>query len=141
MTTRTFHLARALGWLGERDRSSQPARSPRNVAPWRVLDRDRGITVRVSRRTALATRNAALEGSITARTRLVALVAASTALGTQRVGSAAQLARELARSSSSIRCIRTAYCWLWRASAVFSRLLTLKFYGPHTGVLYGRLRS
>jgi selenocysteine lyase/cysteine desulfurase len=86
MTSLTFHLARAFGrdWgpgdhvvLTELDHHG-------NVAPWTALARDRGVTIKMVR---MRTEDGQLDWSdferaITPRTKLVAINAASNALGT-----------------------------------------------------------
>jgi len=98
MTTLTFHLARALGWrwgagdeivITELDHHA-------NVAPWRTLERERGVVIRsvpFDPSTGLLDWTV-LEASIGKRTRLVAIGAASNALGTiTEVRRACELAR------------------------------------------------
>src|SRR5947209_881444 len=86
MTSLTFHLARSLGRdygpgdevvVTELDHHA-------NVDPWRALERERGITVRVVRMIPETGQLdlGDLERSINGRTRLVAIGGASNALGT-----------------------------------------------------------
>ncbi|HEX8204013.1 MAG TPA: aminotransferase class V-fold PLP-dependent enzyme, partial [Isosphaeraceae bacterium] len=97
MTTLTFHLARALGrrWGPGDEVVVTELDHHANVDPWRALARERGITVRVARMRPEAGQldRDDLARQITDRTRLVALGAASNALGTiTDVAGAARLA-------------------------------------------------
>jgi cysteine desulfurase family protein (TIGR01976 family) len=146
MTTLTFHLARALGWrwskgdeivITELDHHA-------NVAPWRVLERERGVTVRVvpfDTRTGQLDMTA-LGNAINSKTRLVAIGAASNALGTiSDVRRAAQLARD-AGALSFVDAVHYAPHVLVDVESIgcdFLACSPYKFYGPHSGVLYGRL--
>jgi cysteine desulfurase family protein (TIGR01976 family) len=145
MTTLTFHLARALGraWgpgdavvVTELDHHA-------NVAPWRALERDRGITVRMVPFLPESGQldRSALETAITPRTRLVALGAASNALGTiSDVARAAALARD-AGALSFVDAVHYAPHHpvdIARLGCDFLACSAYKFYGPHIGVLYGR---
>src|SRR5882724_2039736 len=86
MTTLTFHLSRALGRrLGPGDEIVVTELDHHaNVAPWEALVRERGVTLRVVR---MLPQTGQLDwedlaGNITDRTRLLAIGAASNALGT-----------------------------------------------------------
>lgn len=145
MTTVTFHLARALGrrWgpgdeivLTELDHHA-------NIAPWRALERDRGITVRLVPLAASRDRIdwPALEAAIGERTRLVAIGAASNALGTiTDVAAAARLAHA-AGALCFVDAVHYAPHNLVDVRALdcdFLACSPYKFYGPHLGALYGR---
>ena len=86
MTTLTFHLARALGrrWGPGDEIVVTELDHHANVDPWRALERERGVTVRVARMIPETgqTRLRRPERQINGRTRLVAIGAASNALGT-----------------------------------------------------------
>ena len=86
MTTLTFHLARSLGrGYGPGDEIVVTELDHHaNVDPWRALERERGVTVRVARMTPETgeTDFDDLASPINERTRLVAIGAASNALGT-----------------------------------------------------------
>ena len=86
MTTLTFHLARALGrgWAPGDEIVVTELDHHANVAPWRALARERGVTIRVARMIPETGELDLddLERQIGPRTRLVAIGAASNALGT-----------------------------------------------------------
>src|SRR5205823_8011846 len=86
MTTITFHLARALGrtWGASDEIVVTELDHHANVAPWRALEKERGVRVVMARmRTEDGSLNMDdLEKKITSNTRVVACVAASNALGT-----------------------------------------------------------
>ena len=145
MTTLTFHLARAIGRglqygdeivVTELDHHA-------NVAPWRELRQERGVTIRVAKMDA---NTGELDWSdfsrqVNARTKLVAIGAASNALGTiSDVRRAAELARKfgaqvfvdaVAYAPHALVDVRDFDCDFLACSAY-------KFYGPHVGILYGR---
>lgn len=145
MTTITFHVARALGrkWGPGDEVVVTELDHQANVSPWRALEKERGITIRVvpfdSKTNELAWPE--LERAVNAKTRLVAIGAASNALGTiSRVGDAARLAHQ-----------HGALCYVDAVHFAAHRVIDVealecdflacspyKFYGPHTGVLYGR---
>jgi cysteine desulfurase family protein (TIGR01976 family) len=145
MTTITFHIARGLGRglhrgdeiiVTELDHHA-------NVAPWYALERERGVKVRAVR---MLTETGQLdwndlEDAITRNTRVVAISAASNALGTiNDVQRAARMAREVGAltfvdavhyAPHALVDVREMECDLLACSAY-------KFYGPHIGVLYAR---
>jgi len=145
MTTLTFHLARALGrgW-GPRDEVVITELDHHaNVAPWRAVERERGVTVR----TVPLDPNSGqlqwteLERALSPRTRLLAIGAASNALGTiTDVARAASLARQ-AGALTFVDAVHYAPHVLVDVAALgcdFLACSSYKFYGPHLGVLYGR---
>lgn len=145
MTTVTFHVARALGrqWGSGDEVVVTELDHHANVAPWTALAVERGITIRSVRMNA---RSGALDGddlerAISARTRLVAIGAASNALGTiSDVARAARLAHE-AGALVFVDAVHYAPHTLVDVGALGCDLLACsayKFYGPHVGVLYGR---
>jgi selenocysteine lyase/cysteine desulfurase len=100
MTTITFHIARALGrkWGPGDELVVTELDHHANVAPWRDLQIERGVTVRtVPFDTATGLLNwDALRASLNDRTRLLALGAASNALGTiNDVAAATKLAHDV----------------------------------------------
>jgi cysteine desulfurase family protein (TIGR01976 family) len=145
MTTITFHLARGLGraWGPGDEVVITELDHHANVAPWRELERERGITVRqVPLATTLdRTDWTALEQAISKKTRLVAIGAASNALGTiTDVAAAARLAHA-AGALCFVDAVHYAPHHLVDIRALdcdFLACSPYKFYGPHLGVLYGR---
>lgn len=146
MTTITFHLARALGrnWgIGDEVVVTELDHHA-NIAPWRALARERGITIRTvpfSIETGQLDWDA-LERAIGKRTKLVAIGAASNALGTiTDVAAAARLAHAVGAlifvdavhyAAHGLIDVRLADCDFLACSAY-------KFYGPHAGFLFGKL--
>jgi cysteine desulfurase family protein (TIGR01976 family) len=145
MTTLTFHLARALGraWGPGDEVVLTQLDHHANVAPWRALERERGISVRMVPFVPESGQldRAALEGAITPRTRLLAVGAASNALGTiSDVAYATALARD-AGALSFVDAVHYAPHHpvdVARLGSDFLACSAYKFYGPHIGVLYGR---
>ena len=145
MTTLTFHLARALGraWGPGDEVVVTELDHHANVAPWRALERDRGITLRVVPFSPESGQldQGALEAAITPRTRLVAIGAASNALGT--VSDVARVAA-LARDAGALSFVDAVHYAphvpvdVARLGCDFLACSAYKFYGPHVGVLYGR---
>jgi cysteine desulfurase family protein (TIGR01976 family) len=143
MTTLTFHLARALGrrWSGgelvvtELDHHA-------NVDPWRDLARERGLTVRTVRFRAETGQLDLdeLAAAIGPSTRLVAIGAASNALGTindvRRVTDLAHAAGALA-FVDAVHYAPHALVDVAALGADFLVCSAYKFYGPHIGVLWG----
>lgn len=145
MTTLTFHVGRALGRrfavgdeivITELDHHA-------NADTWRALAPERGITIRVVR---LRPETGQLdlddlERAITPRTRLVAIGAASNALGT--INDVAAVVRRAKAVGALVFVdavhyaahrppdVRALGCDLLACSAY-------KFYGPHVGVLWVR---
>ena len=145
MTTLTFHLARALGrQYGPGDEVVVTELDHHaNVAPWQALVRERGVTLRTVK---MIPETGELDGDdlarqLNERTRLLAIGAASNALGTiNDVRRAADLAHAVGASvfvdavhyaAHSLIDVRALDCDFLACSAY-------KFYGPHVGVLFGR---
>ncbi len=145
MTTITFHVARALGRgyhpgdeivITELDHHA-------NNAPWKALQKERGVTIRTVR---MLPETGQLDWDDLARainrnTKLLAIGAASNALGTiNDVQYAARLAHEVGAlvyvdavhyAPHELVDVRDLECDFLACSAY-------KFYGPHIGALYGR---
>lgn len=146
MTTLAFAVARALGrGVGPGDevvvtRLDHDA----NVSPWTTMARDRGATVRwVDVREEDCTLDlAAFEAAIGPRTRLVACGGASNAVGTVNdVRAIARLARA-AGALCFVDAVQLAPHAPVDVQALGCDLLACsayKFFGPHVGVLWGRL--
>ena len=145
MTTLTFHLARALGreWGKGDEVVVTELDHHGNVAPWRALEKDRGVSVRmVKMRTDDGRLDwSDLEAALTPRTKLLAIGAASNALGTiTDVTRATQLAHAVG-ALSFVDAVHYAPHVLVDAQAIGCDYLTCsayKFYGPHIGVLWGK---
>lgn len=145
MTTLAFHLSRSLGreWTQGDEVIVTELDHQANVAPWRRMAEDRGMTVRVVPfdRETLQLDHAALEGMIGPRTRLVAVGAASNAVGTindvRRVCDAARAAGALtfvdAVHYAPHRLVDVA-----EMGCDFLACSSYKFFGPHAGILWGR---
>jgi cysteine desulfurase family protein (TIGR01976 family) len=145
MATLTFHVARALGrrWHEGDEVVVTELEHQANVAPWRALTRERGIVVRQAR---VRPETGELDWAhvaelISGRTKLVAIGAASNALGTiNDVGRAAGLAHR-AGALLFVDAVHYAPHVLVDVQAMDCDLLACsayKFYGPHVGVLYVR---
>ena len=145
MTTLAFHLARGLGraWGPGEEIVVTELDHHANIAPWRALERDRGLTVRM---VPIVPETGqldwtALERTLSGRTRLLAIGAASNALGTLTdVARAAALARD-AGALTFVDAVHYAPHRLVDVRALgcdFLACSAYKFYGTHVGVLYGR---
>jgi cysteine desulfurase family protein (TIGR01976 family) len=145
MTTITFHLARALGrWWGAGDEIVVTELDHHaNIAPWVALARERGVSLRTVRMIPATGQLdwPDLERAIGPRTRLLALGAASNALGTiNDIRRAAELIHA-AGGLLFVDAVHYAPHVLVDVRALDCDLLACsayKFYGPHVGVLYGR---
>lgn len=145
MTTLTFHLARALAREFERGDEIVITELDHhaNIAPWRRLEKECGVTVRVAK---MIPKRGELDWEdfsrqITSRTKLVAIGAASNALGTIND---LQRAHEMAHSVGAKIFVDAVHYAPHRLVDVrewncdFLACSAYKFYGPHLGVLYGR---
>ena len=145
MTTLTFHLGRALGrgWKNGDEIVVTELDHHANVAPWRALERERGVRVVAARmRPEEGTLDIAdLEAKIGDRTRLIAIGAASNALGTMTdLRSVVARARKVG-ALVFVDAVHYAPHALVDVKAMdcdFLALSAYKFYGPHIGVLWGR---
>jgi len=145
MTTLTLRLAHALG------RHTEPGDEVvlteldhhANVDTWRLLEADRGVTIRVARMdptTGLLDLDH-LESLLNERTRLLAIGAASNALGTMPDVARAARAAHDAGALVFVDAVHYASHELPDVAALGADFLAAsayKFYGPHVGVLYGR---
>jgi cysteine desulfurase family protein (TIGR01976 family) len=146
MTTLTFHLARSLGAQYESGDEIIVTELDHhaNVAPWQRLAVERGVRVRIAK---LVPETGQLdwdgfEQLITKRTKLVAIGAASNALGTiNDVGRAIRMARTVG-ALVFVDAVHYAPHALLDVRALdcdFLAMSAYKFYGPHVGVLFGKL--
>ena len=145
MTTLTFHLSRALGRTFEAGDEIVVTELDHhaNVAPWQALERERGVRVRVAR---MNPETGTLDWDdfariVGKRTKLVAVGAASNALGTiTDVRRAAQLARDVG-AYVFVDAVHFAPHELVEVGALdcdFLGCSAYKFYGPHAGALFCR---
>jgi len=145
MTSLTFHLARAFGrqWSKGDEVVLTELDHHGNVAPWTALQVDRGITVRmVKMRTEDGQLDwSDLEAAITPRTKLLAINAASNALGTiTDITRATALAHSVG-AKVFVDAVHYAPHRLVDVQAIgcdFVGCSAYKFYGPHIGVLWGK---
>lgn len=145
MTTLAFHLSRALG--REMDPGDEVVVTEldhhANVAPWRALARERGVTIRTVRMDPTTGRLDwnDLEQALSNRTRILAIGAASNAIGTI---TDVQRATEIAHAVGArvfVDAVHYAPHHLVDVRAIdcdFLACSPYKFYGPHLGVLYGK---
>ena len=145
MTTLTFHLARALGrrWGPGDEVVITELDHHANVAPWRALERERGITIRSVPLDPATGRLewTALERHLEARPRLLAIGAASNALGTiTDVAGAVALARSVGALTfvDAVHFAPHQLVDVQQLGCDFLACSAYKFYGPHVGVLFGR---
>ena len=145
MTTLTFHVARGLArqWGQGDEVVVTELDHHANVAPWEAVAKERGLTLRVVRMLPDAGTLDwdDLERAIGPRTRLVAIGAASNAIGTVTdVARAARLARA-AGALTYVDAVHYAAHALVDVAALgcdFLACSPYKFCGPHLGVLYVR---
>ncbi len=145
MTTLTFHLARALGrGLGPGDEIVVTELDHHaNIAPWRALEKERGLTIRTVK---MIPENGQLDWDhfgrqLGPRTRLVAIGAASNALGTINDVRRAAAMAHAAGAQIFVDAVHYAPHQLVNVREMdcdFLSCSAYKFYGPHVGILYGR---
>jgi cysteine desulfurase family protein (TIGR01976 family) len=145
MTTLTFHLSRALGAsystgdelvVTELDHHA-------NIDPWRRLAVERGLTVRTVK---LLPETGQLdwesfEEAINSRTRLIAIGAASNALGTiNDVPRVIKMGRDVGAQIfvDAVHYASHALIDVRALDCDFLSMSAYKFYGPHIGVLFGK---
>ena len=145
MTTLTFHLARGLGreWSAGDEIVITELDHHGNVAPWRTLAKERGVTIRVAKMNTnegrLDWRD--LERQIGPRTRLLAIGAASNALGTiTDVQAAGELAHAVGARVfvDAVHLAPHELIDVQELGCDFLACSAYKFYGPHIGILYGK---
>jgi cysteine desulfurase family protein (TIGR01976 family) len=145
MTTITFHVARGLGrqWGPGDEIVVTELDHHANVAPWRALEKDCGITIRMAPFDPKTGELlwSELEKAVGKKTKLLAIGAASNALGT--VSDIARAAK-LAHSHGALCYVDAVHFAAHRVIDVkaldcdFLACSPYKFYGPHSGVLYGK---
>ena len=144
-TTLAFHVSRTLGRTFEAGDEIVVTELDHhaNIAPWQALERERGVVVRVVR---MKTETGELdwddfESKVNSRTKVVAIGAASNALGT---------VNDLARAGRLTESV-CAYMFVDAVHYAPHRLLDVralrcdflvcsayKFYGPHIGAMFCR---
>jgi cysteine desulfurase family protein (TIGR01976 family) len=145
MTTLTFHLARAIGrglQAGDEIVVTDLDHHA-NRGPWQAIAKDRGLVLRSVR---LDTATGELDWDdfqrrVTPRTKVVAVGAASNALGTVNdVKRAVALAKTVGALSfvDAVAYAPHALVDVQDWGCDFLACSAYKFYGPHVGVLYGR---
>ncbi|MBT8203422.1 MAG: cysteine desulfurase-like protein [Acidimicrobiia bacterium] len=143
MTSHTFALSRALAqtWSSGDDIVLTRLDHDANITPWMRAAEERGVTVRFVDFSESMLDPAAIGAAIGARTRLVAVTAASNAIGT--VVDIPAVAAQVRRSNSllfvdAVHCAphRLIDVKAWDVDFLVSS--AYKFYGPHIGVLYIR---
>jgi cysteine desulfurase family protein (TIGR01976 family) len=146
MTTLTYHLARAIGRrLGPGDAVIVTELDHHaNIDPWRALERERDVKilqVRMIPETGELDWDDLMRCLADHRTRVLAIGAASNALGTESdIPRAVALAHE-AGAIAFVDAVHSAPHQLvdvreWDCD--FLACSAYKFYGPHIGVLYGK---
>jgi cysteine desulfurase family protein (TIGR01976 family) len=145
MTSLTFHVARGLGreWGAGDEIVLTELDHHANIAPWQALATERGVTIRtVGMHIETGQLDwAAMEAAVGPRTRLVAIGAASNALGTINDVAAAGRLVHAVGGLLFVDAVHYAPHALVDVNAIGCDLLSCsayKFYGPHIGVLYGR---
>jgi cysteine desulfurase family protein (TIGR01976 family) len=145
MTTLTFHVARAMGrgWGPNDEILLTELDHHGNVAPWTALAKDRGVKIVMAR---MRTEDGTLdlddvEKKLSSRTKLVAVVAASNALGTivdvNRVAAMAR-AKQATVFVDAVHYAPHELVDVKALDADFLAMSAYKFYGPHIGVLWGK---
>lgn len=145
MTTLTFHLARGLArrWGAGDEIVVTELDHHANVAPWQAVAKERGLTLRTVR---MLPESGTLdwedfERAIGPRTRLVAIGAASNALGTVTdVARAAGMARRVGALTyvDAVHYAAHALVDVQALACDFLACSPYKFCGPHLGVVYVR---
>jgi cysteine desulfurase family protein (TIGR01976 family) len=145
MTSLTFHLGRALGrgWVSGDEIVVTELDHHANADTWRALATERGVTVRTVR---MRPETGQLDGddlfaALTPRSKLLAIGAASNALGTIND---LHPAIERAHALGALVFVDAVHYAAHAAVDVaamgcdFLACSAYKFYGPHLGVLWGR---
>jgi cysteine desulfurase family protein (TIGR01976 family) len=145
MTTLTFHLARALGlrWGQGDEIVVTELDHHANVAPWRRLTVERGVTVRTVR---MVPETGQLDWesfskAVNENTKLIAIGAASNALGTVNdLTRAVRAARDVGALAfvDAVHYVPHALVDVHAIDCDFLGISAYKFYGPHIGVMFGK---
>jgi cysteine desulfurase family protein (TIGR01976 family) len=145
MTTLTFHLARALsrGYEPDDEIVVTELDHHANIAPWRTLEKECGLKVRMVK---MIPETGELDWDdfsrqLTRQTKLVALGAASNALGTiNDAKRAGEMAHDIGAKIfvDAVHYAPHALIDVRDWNCDFLACSAYKFYGPHIGILYGR---
>lgn len=145
MTTLTYHLSRSLGrGLGPGDEVVVTELDHHaNVDPWRALEVERGVTIKVAR---MRVEDGRLDmddlaRQVGPRTKVLAVGAASNALGTiNDVRAAVELGHAVGATVfvDAVHYAPHAPIDVKAIGCDFLACSAYKFYGPHIGVFYGR---
>jgi cysteine desulfurase family protein (TIGR01976 family) len=145
MTTITFHLARGLarGWKAGDEIIVTELDHHANVAPWVQVARDHGFVIKTVRLNPADGRLSwdDLDRALGPRTKLLALGAASNALGTiTDIRSATEMAHAVGALSfiDAVHYAAHEPIDVQLLGCDFLACSAYKFYGPHIGVLYGK---
>ena len=145
MTTLTYHLSRALGLNYEANDEIVVTELDHhaNIDPWRRLAVERGVTIRTVRMdTATGQLNLEdLERYITPKTKIVAIGAASNALGTiNDLKTIIPMAHDAGALVfvDAVHYAPHALIDVRELDCDFLGMSAYKFYGPHVGVLYAK---
>jgi cysteine desulfurase family protein (TIGR01976 family) len=145
MTTLTFSVSRALSkdWGADDELVLTRLDHDANVAPWLLVARDRGMTVRwidFDPQTGVLDL-ASLPGLLGPRTRLVAFGGASNALGTLNdIRQICSIVREHSDALIYVDAVQSVPHVVTDVSTLGCDFLSCspyKFFGPHQGVLWG----
>jgi cysteine desulfurase family protein (TIGR01976 family) len=143
MTSLTFAMSRAIArtWQPGDEILVTRLDHDANVTPWLLAAADRGVMVhRVDITDDGRLDLDDLDRRLSARTKLVAVTAASNALGT--VADVAEVARR-AHAADALVYVDAVHATAHRLPDVsevdFLACSAYKFFGPHTGIVYGRL--
>ena len=145
MTTLTYHVSRALGmrWGPGDEVVVTELDHHANIDPWKRLAHERGVTVKQVK-VDVATGEldwVSFKSCLGPRTRLVAIGAASNALGTMSDIPRAVRAAQAVGALTYVDAVHFTPHALVDVRALdcdFLACSPYKFYGPHTGVVYGR---
>ncbi|HVS62859.1 MAG TPA: cysteine desulfurase-like protein [Thermoanaerobaculia bacterium] len=145
MTTATFALSRALGreWGPGDELVVTQLDHDANVTPWRIIARDRGMTVRTIELdpSDCTLRLDQLDELLSERTRLVAVGWASNAVGTVNpVCEVAQRAKAVGALTfvDAVQYAPHAAIDVAEAGCDLLAVSSYKVFGPHVGILWGR---
>lgn len=145
MTSLTFHLARALGreFSAGDEIIVTDLDHHANIDTWRSLEKERGVVFRVVpvNVETMTLEFGELENLLNSKTKLLAIGAASNAVGTI---SDVSRACELARANGTLSFVDAVHYAahnlvdVQKIGCDFLACSAYKFYGPHIGILFGR---